>query len=87
MRSTAGERPERADGTRRRWVVHARWLLALPLVGVLIPPLYNARSPELLGMPFFYWYQIAWVPISACCTAIACRALRGGGDSTEEREL
>ena len=41
-----------------------RWwyaLLALPFLGLLYPPLYASRDPELAGIPFFYWYQFAWV--------------------------
>ena len=46
------------------------WLLLVPLVGLLIPSLYNSRDPELIGLPFFYWYQLAWVPISVAVTAL-----------------
>jgi hypothetical protein len=41
------------------------WLLAVPFAATLIPPFYARRAPELFGFPFFYWYQIAWVVISA----------------------
>jgi hypothetical protein len=42
------------------------WLLLLvPYVGLLWVPFYNARTPELWGFPFFYWYQLIWVPITA----------------------
>jgi hypothetical protein len=39
-----------------------RWLLLLPFVGLLWPPLYNRIEPALFGFPFFYWYQLAWIP-------------------------
>jgi Protein of unknown function (DUF3311) len=52
-------------------------LLLVPLIGVLIPPIYNHHDPELLGFPFFYWYQLIWVPISVVCTVIVYRATRG----------
>jgi hypothetical protein len=32
------------------------WLLLIPLVGTLIPPIYNSQDPELFGVPFFYDY-------------------------------
>ncbi|MGC1381260.1 MAG: DUF3311 domain-containing protein [Candidatus Baltobacteraceae bacterium] len=35
-------------------------LLILPIVGTLLPPLYNHAWPTLFGLPFFYWYQLAW---------------------------
>lgn len=41
------------------------WLLLLPYLALLAVPLYNSREPALLGFPFFYWYQFAWVPVTA----------------------
>jgi hypothetical protein len=57
---------------------HRAWylLLAVPLVGLLIPTLYNQADPELIGMPFFYWYQLAWVPLSVLITAFVYRRTR-----------
>ena len=51
-------------------------LLALPFAGLLYPPLYATDSPELFGFPFFYWYQLAWVPVAALLTWVVYRALR-----------
>jgi hypothetical protein len=48
-------------------------LLLLPFVGLLWVPFYNVRGPELLGFPFFYWYQLAWVPITAGLTWLVYR--------------
>ena len=55
-----------------------RWLLILPFIGLLWVPFYNARAPELLGFPFFYWYQLAWVPVSSFLTWLAYRATQAG---------
>ena len=52
------------------------WLLLVPLVGLLIPPIYNTLDPEFIGIPFFYWYQLAWVPISVAVTALVYRKTR-----------
>jgi hypothetical protein len=52
--------------SRKAWY----WLLLVPLVGLLIPPIYNQTDPTLIGLPFFYWYQLAWVPISVAITAL-----------------
>jgi hypothetical protein len=30
-------------------------------------------TPEFFGLPFFYWYQFAWVPITALITGIVYR--------------
>jgi uncharacterized protein DUF3311 len=57
-----------------------RWwyaLLAVPLVGLLIPPIYNQADPTLIGIPFFYWYQLLWVPISVALTAVVYVKTRG----------
>jgi hypothetical protein len=40
-------------------------LLLLPFIGLLWVPFYNSPEPVLLGFPFFYWYQLSWVPISS----------------------
>lgn len=47
-----------------------RWLLVVPFVATLVPPIYLRRAPALFGFPFFYWYQIAWVVLSALIVAI-----------------
>jgi hypothetical protein len=50
------------------------WLLLIPFLGVLFPWIYNTDSPELFGIPFFYWYQMAWVPVSAVLTILVYRS-------------
>ena len=41
-------------------------LLLLPFVGLLWVPFFNTDDfPALFGFPFFYWYQLLWVPITA----------------------
>ena len=52
------------------------WLLLLPLLGLLVPALYNRADPTLIGLPFFYWYQLAWVPLSVAITALVYRKTR-----------
>ena len=41
------------------------WLLVVPFVATLVPPFYAHPAPSLFGFPFFYWYQILWIVISA----------------------
>ncbi|ADL19859.1 hypothetical protein ASAC_1454 [Acidilobus saccharovorans 345-15] len=48
-------------------------LLLAPLVMILPVPLYNRASPELLGIPFFYWYQLAWLLVLSACLVMASR--------------
>jgi Protein of unknown function (DUF3311) len=52
-------------------------LLVVPLIGTLIPPIYNTKDPTLIGIPFFYWYLLLWVPVSVLCTVAFYRATRG----------
>ncbi len=50
--------------------------LAAPFVALLWVPSYAADGPRLAGVPFFYWYQFAWIPASAVLMAIAHRLIR-----------
>ena len=50
-----------------------RILLLIPFIGLLWVPFYNSRTPELFGFPFFYWYQLAGVPVTALLTWIVYR--------------
>jgi hypothetical protein len=53
------------------------WLLLLvPFLGLLYVPLYNRLNPEFLGFPFFYWYQLAFVPVTSFLIFIVYRSIR-----------
>jgi hypothetical protein len=60
--------------SRRRHPV--KLLLLVPLIAVLIPEFYNFANPSIGGMPFFYWYQLAWIAGVAVCTGIVYLATR-----------
>jgi hypothetical protein len=49
---------------------HWLWLLLLPWIAMIWVPSYNRIEPQWLGFPFFYWYQLLWVLISAVITAL-----------------
>jgi len=53
------------------------WLFLVPFVALFVPWIFNSSSPELFGIPFFYWYQLAWVPLTVCLTVVVYRATRG----------
>lgn len=53
-------------------------LLLLPFIGLLWIPFYNQIEPSLFGFPFFYWYQLAWVPATALITFIVWRSTKRG---------
>ncbi|MFI6098450.1 DUF3311 domain-containing protein [Lentzea sp. NPDC051213] len=54
--------------TGLRW---SNWnlLLLVPLV-MLITPWFNQDEPRVFGLPFFYWYQFAFVPLGVLCVAL-----------------
>jgi hypothetical protein len=62
---------------RRGWYA----LLLLPFVGTLIPPLYNHAKPALFGIPFFYWYQLAWVVVTSILLGLFVVLTRERGDA------
>lgn len=54
--------------TGLRW---SNWnlLLLVPLI-MLITPWFNQDEPRVFGLPFFYWYQFAFVPLGVLCVAL-----------------
>jgi hypothetical protein len=54
-------------------------LLALPFLGLLWTPFYNQASPTLFGFPFFYWYQLLWVPLTSLIIYVVYRADKNKG--------
>jgi hypothetical protein len=72
----------RAD--RRRTPVNERnkgwyWLFLAPFFGAFFPWIYNTNDPELIGMPFFYWYQMLWVPLTVILTILVYVKTKGDG--------
>ena len=56
-------------------------LILIPFVAYFILPLYNSQYPEAFGLPFFYWYQIIWLPISGIMFYIAAVLIDRGGSA------
>jgi hypothetical protein len=56
--------------------VIATGCLAVPFVALLWVPFYASGGPSLGGVPFFYWYQMLWVPLSVLLMFIAYLLLR-----------
>ncbi len=68
-------------------------LLAVAIMGTLWVPLYARSMPELGDFPFFYWYQLIWVPLTAAILWICYLLLRtrrtpnaGSGDGRGARK-
>jgi len=51
-------------------------LFVVQFLIILWPPLYNRVDPTLLGIPFFYWFQLLWVIVSAVLTAVVYLATK-----------
>ncbi len=70
------EPPEQPPADRRGPVVTVPLIvagvcLALPFVAMLWVDSYSRLTPTFIGIPFFYWYQMLWVPVSTLLTAVA----------------
>jgi len=59
----------RRSDLETRTIIRARWitrlLLLIPFIAMLWVPSYNRTEPMLWSIPFFYWYQLAWIPLCA----------------------
>jgi Protein of unknown function (DUF3311) len=72
-RSASGSAPVRPHREQRTGLY---WLFLIPIAATLLPWIFNSRSPELIGIPFFYWYQLLWVPLTVILTVWVYRATR-----------
>jgi hypothetical protein len=60
------------EKTRSRW----KLTLILPYLGLCFPQIYARAEPQLLGFPFFYWYQFLWVILTAGLLGVVYRKLK-----------
>jgi uncharacterized protein DUF3311 len=58
------------DGNRERAWSPWYLLLLIQFIPALWVPFYNRAEPTLAGIPFFYWFQLALVFVSAAVTAV-----------------
>lgn len=75
MARDGDQRPRRSGSLVLRRTVAGVCLLA-PAVALLWVPWYTREGPELMGFPFFYWYQFAWVPVTSVLLLLTHRLLR-----------
>ena len=64
------------DNPSKRLWSHWYWLFVVQFVIALWIPFYNTVEPTLIGLPFFYWAQMAVVLLCAGLTAIVYFATR-----------
>jgi hypothetical protein len=62
--------------TERRAALKWAWYAGLLIIyaGALWVPFYNTIEPRIAGVPFFYWFQIFWIVVTAIVTALAHKA-------------
>jgi hypothetical protein len=54
------------DKPRRKF--HPVYLiLAIPYIAFAWVPFYDRVDPQLMGIPFFYWWQLVWIVLTALC--------------------
>lgn len=73
--------------TPRPPVITARRVIAglcvvAPFIALVWVSSFATLGPHLWGIPFFYWYQMLWVPLSGVLTVIAYMVLRGEGKTS-----
>lgn len=66
-------RPQESPGSESSQKKGRRWLgllLLLPFIVLLYPPFYNYTEPTFIGIPFFYWFQLLCIILTAILTAV-----------------
>lgn len=63
---------------------HSRWnyLLLIPIVLPLLTFLYNSQTPMVLGIPFFFWFQMLFSPLAVLLSVSAFYLARRGARRT-----
>ena len=71
---------EYEQSTRGPVVTPARIIAAIcvivPFVAVLWVPIYDKDKPEVAGFPFFFWWQLLWVAVTAGLMGLAYYVVR-----------
>ncbi|MFC6287087.1 DUF3311 domain-containing protein [Nocardioides sp. GCM10027113] len=72
-----GSRPPRpTSSTRRTWLLIGL-VLSPAVVLPLLVPLFDSVEPTLLGFPFYFWFQMALIPVAVVLTVIAYYLAKG----------
>jgi len=71
---------ESEQSARGPVVTPARLIAAVcvivPFVAVLWVPIYDKDKPEVAGFPFFFWWQLLWVGVTAALMGLAYFVVR-----------
>jgi hypothetical protein len=61
-------------------------LLVVAVGGTLAVPIYARATPALANFPFFYWYQLLWVPVVGILCGIAYLLTSSSGAAASRQE-
>jgi hypothetical protein len=53
-------------------VIVSAFFVVIVVVALWVP-FYNRIEPSWHGIPFFYWFQMAWIAVTAVATLLAYR--------------
>jgi hypothetical protein len=81
---TSGPAPARA--TRPRLVASGLLILTPVALGLAVP-LYQRTGPTLIGIPFFYWFQMSMAVLAALGTGTVYRLLFSGESDGADGEV
>ncbi len=62
---------------KRSGKILAAVLILIPFAAYFSIPFYNAVDPTLGGLPFYYWFQMLMLPVSAALFFCAARLIDG----------
>ena len=71
-------------GIRPVRLISVTILLLIAICGALFVPIYARATPMLGDFPFFYWYLLLWVPVTAVLCLISYLLLGKPGTGREE---
>lgn len=77
--------PNTTPARRSPWRHLTLLLLLVPFIGTLWVSSYASLTPELWGIPYFYWYQFLWIFIGAVLTIIVYFVERSPSAPPDER--
>lgn len=67
--STPARHEQEVPPTNTALMVLAGILLLIPCIAIGWVSSYSKVEPRLWGFPFFIWYQLSWVFLTAACTS------------------
>ncbi len=87
MSNPVAKTSDRAGGAGALGRILVALAVLAPLVALLWVGSYAKAKPEFFGFPFFYWYQLLWVFITAGLTYLAYLVVRRGDiDRRDQRQ-